>query len=191
MLKDRWRVRRNRRPLVNFLSEEVRLIGKQNFGPLYLAQIKYQGRHLLRGRASSVTKAVEKITEGSCLVHDAVKNLFLIWLEREARYLSLPILEIFKLWACSVTGNLLAPITNRACILVEFLDLAARDFQTFAMIPNQVSMDNKSYLKVRFNLPFMANFAFNHHPSLRMPTNTEHIAFARFGAPNIRLRVFQ
>jgi hypothetical protein len=120
---------------MNLLTEEIRLVRQKNLGPLDFSEIEDQRRNLLGSRARRVSEAVEEITERSCLLDDVVQDFLLIRLEREARDLCLPFLEIFKLRPCSVARDLSAPVTDRTSVFVKFLDFPPSDFQTFAVIP--------------------------------------------------------
>lgn len=65
--------------------------------------------------------------------------MLLIRLEREARNLGLPLEEIFKFWASSISRDLLSPIADRTSIFVALLDFAPSNFQAFAMVPSTLS----------------------------------------------------
>lgn len=128
---------------MDLLTEEVGFISEKNFSSLNLPQIEYQCRNFLRGGASSIGEALQKIPEGSSLIDYVLQNLFFVGLERQVWDFSLPIQEIFNLWASGVARYLSAPITDWARILVELLDLTSSDLQALAMVPRVVSRDRR------------------------------------------------
>jgi hypothetical protein len=135
LFKDWWRLRGDRCPLMNLLSEEVGLECQENLGALNLAQVEYQSGHLFRCCAGSIGETMQEIAESSRLVDNAFENFFLFRLEGQSCDFRVPILEILQLGASSIAGNLLSPIADWASVLVKLLNFAARNLQTFAMIP--------------------------------------------------------
>jgi hypothetical protein len=67
---------------MDFLPEEICLKGEKNFGAFNFAQVENQGGHFLSCSASSISEAMQEVTERSSLVDDALKNLFFLRLER-------------------------------------------------------------------------------------------------------------
>lgn len=126
-------------PFVDLLPEQIRLIRQKNLGSLNLTQIEDQGRDFFSSSARSIGKPLQEIAERCRLVQDTLKDLLLIRLEREARYLGLPLEEIFKFWASSISGDLLSPIADRTSVFVALLDFAPSNFQAFAMVPSKIS----------------------------------------------------
>jgi hypothetical protein len=94
LFQDWRRLWSDRCPLVDLLSEEVRLEGQENLGSFDFAKVEYQSGHFLGGCAGSICEAMKEIAKGRCLVDDALQNFFLFRLERQSCDLRVPILKI-------------------------------------------------------------------------------------------------
>lgn len=176
LLENRRRLRSDRLPLVNLLSEKIRLISKKNFSPFDLAQIKHQGRNFLYCRTRRVGEALQKVTEASSLIEDAVKDLLFVRLEGKTRDLGLPLEEILKLWTSSISGDLLPPVANRAGVFVALFYFSPGYLEALSMVPSTVS--NRASKTEAKSLPFPTDLTLNHHPSFRVPTDTEDITLS-------------
>jgi hypothetical protein len=144
LLQNRRGFRRNRSPLVNLLSQIVRLLGQENLGPFNFAQIENQSRHFLRGDTGGVGESLQEIAEAECLVDNTVQDLFLVRLKRQIGNLRMPVLEILQLGTGCIARNLLSPVTDGAGVFVKLLDLASGDLETFTVIPEQYVRNHSS-----------------------------------------------
>lgn len=68
---------------------------------------------------------------------DLFQYFFLFRLEGQARNLSLPVDQVFKLRASCITRDLDTVIANGARVVVIFLNLATSDLKALAMIPRK------------------------------------------------------
>jgi hypothetical protein len=82
---------------MQFLSENIGLIRKENFSPFNLAQVEQHFRHLLDGPAELIAVGVlgKEIAERLGFVDNPSKELFFLCLEWQVWNFVLPALEIF------------------------------------------------------------------------------------------------
>lgn len=97
LVQNWWRLGCNGLPLVQFLSEDVGFVRKQDLRSFDLAKVEQHFWHLFYRPAKLIAIGVlgQKIAEGLRLVDDSSEQLFFLWLKWQVLYLILPALEIF------------------------------------------------------------------------------------------------
>jgi hypothetical protein len=99
--------------------------------------------------------------ESLSVIDDFLEQLFLLGLEGKALDLVLPGHQVLELRASSVTGDLDSPIADGASVLIVLLDLSTGDLQALPVIP------------------FVAQFALDHHASFGPATYAKDLSEAR------------
>lgn len=120
---------------MELLAEEIGLVGQQYFSSFNLAKIKALCSDLLRRRHYWIDERTHVVTEILSSRDDLIESVFFFGLKRQGWDLSLPLLQLLEFGTGRITWNLDAMVTDRACILVVFLDLAACDLQALSVIP--------------------------------------------------------
>jgi hypothetical protein len=108
------------------LTEKVDLFSEENIGTLQLAKVKPLGRKLIRGRHHWVDISLDVVTELCASFDDRFECFLFLRLKGQVRDFILPGKKIFQLGSSCITGNLDPIITDRARVVVVFLDLTAR-----------------------------------------------------------------
>jgi hypothetical protein len=140
--------------LVKFLTQEIGLVSKKNVGSFNLSKVETKCSYFIRRDCQGVDVWANVIPEGLSGLYDTCESFFFLGLERKILQLILPSNELFKLRTSSISRNLQTPITDRASVLVVFLDLTASDLETFSMVPRctltmQALLEEDSRLTIR------------------------------------------
>lgn len=125
---------------MQFLTQKIGLIGKKDVGALDLSEVKAERSDLVWRDCQGVDIWADVVSKGLSRLDDACKGLLFLRLEGQGFQLVLPSDELFELGASSIARNLQTPVTDRASVLVVFLDLAASDLETLSVVPRIMSV---------------------------------------------------
>lgn len=122
-------------PFVQLLPKEVGFEAQEDLCPLDLSEIEalcghffWVGHHRIDIRPYEVSKCLRGR-------NDFLQYFFLLGLKGQVGDLSLPILKVFELGTSCITRDLDAIVAYRAGVIVVFFDLATGDFEAFAVVP--------------------------------------------------------
>lgn len=128
---------------MKLLAKEVCFEAKQDLGSFDLAKVKTLRRDLFRIGHHWIDVWSHELSKSFGRGDDFFQYFFFFRLEGQTRNLSLPVDQVFKLWASCITRDLDTVVANGAGVVVVFFDLATSDLQALAMIPGKESIPSE------------------------------------------------
>ena len=122
---------------MKLLAKEIGFEAQQDLGPFNLAKVEPLRRDLFWICHHRIDVWPHKFSKSFGRRDDLFQYFFLFRLEGQARNLSLPVDQVFKLRASRITRDLDTVIANGAGVVVIFLNLATSDLEALAMIPRK------------------------------------------------------
>ena len=122
---------------MKLLAKEICFEAQQDLGPFDLAKVEPLRRDLFWICHHRIDVWSHKFSKSFGRGDDLFQYFFLFRLEGQARNLSLPVDQVFKLRASCITRDLDTVIANGAGVVVIFLNLATSDLKALAMIPRK------------------------------------------------------